>query len=68
MILFETGIKAEGCLAELAAVLCLVPATSSSVAADLTIWMTVVRDQLRESLLFETKGEARVLCSMANFS
>ena len=53
MILFKTGIKAEGCLAKFAAVLCLVPVTSCSVAADMTVQTTFVGDRLRESPLFE---------------
>ena len=68
MILFKTGIKAEGCLAKLAAVLRLVPATNCSVAADMTVWTTVVGDWLRERPLFETKWKLRVLCLMATFS
>ena len=61
MILFKTGIKAEGCLAKLAAVL---RATSCSVAADMTVW-TTVGDWLGERPLFETKWKLRVLHSIA---
>ena len=69
MILFKTGIKAEGCLAKLAVVLCPVPATSCSIAADMIVWQTVVGDWFRERPLFEeAKWKLRVLFSMANFS
>ena len=65
---FQNRDKGEGCLAKLAVVLCLVSATSYSVAADMTVWTTVVGDWLRERPLFEAKWKLRVLCSMANFS
>ena len=68
MILFKTGIQAEGCLAELAAILSLLPVTGRSVATDMTVWATIVRDRLRESSLFESKWKLRIVCSVANLS
>ena len=50
MVLLKTGIEAEGCLAKLAAILSLLPATGRSVATDITVWATIVRDGLREKL------------------
>ena len=68
MVLFKTGIEAQGCLTELAAILSLLPVTVRSVTTDLTVWAAVVRDGISETSLFETKRKLRIVCSVANLS
>ena len=47
---------------------CLVPVTTSTITADMTVWSTAIRYRLREWSLFQAERKVVILSSPTSFS